>query len=111
MFLKSPAPCNDRGVPSPQIPCRTKNLQRYFQPLVALVDFWFLPDLNERIFWKTQEIQSFLEYLGVDETHIFNFNSVSDALDEINTRRANERILVAGSFVIVQQVLEKIDTC
>lgn len=90
---------------------KTKNLQRYFQPLVALVDFWFLPDLNERIFWKTQEIQSFLEYLGVDETHIFNFNSVSDALDEINTRRANERILVAGSFVIVQQVLEKIDTC
>ena len=89
---------------------KTKNLPDFFEAFVEQIDLWFLPTFKEEIFWRTSDIKCFLENSGVEESHIFSFNSMGDAVNEIKSRLSCDRILVAGSFVIVQQVLENIDT-
>lgn len=103
---KLPAATNNLGIFGLQ---RTKHLQKFFHPLVSLVDLWFLPNFNEANFWPVSEIEEQLKKLGVSQRNIFVFNSVSDALDAINLRDCEERALVAGSFIVVKRVLEEIE--
>ena len=89
---------------------KTKNLPDFFEAFVEQIDLWFLPSFNQETFWRTSDIKCFLENSGVEESHIFSFDSMGDAVNEIKSRLSCDRILVAGSFVLVQQVLENIDT-
>ena len=70
---------------------------------------WFLPDFNEANFWSANEIEALLKKLGVSRRNIFVFKSTSDAVGAINLRSNEDRVLVAGSFVIVKNVLEEIE--
>ena len=88
---------------------KTKQLQNFFSPLVSLVDLWFLPIFDEESFWPVSEIKDLLKRLGVSQTSIFVFNSTSDALDAIDLRSNEERVIVAGSFIVVKKVLEEIE--
>ena len=103
---KLPATGNNLGLFGLQ---KTKHLQKFFSPLVSLVDLWFLPNFDEETFWPVSEIKEVLKRLGVSPTNIFAFNSTSDALDAIKLRRDEERVLVAGSFIVVKNVLEEIE--
>ncbi len=103
---KLPLAINNLGVFGLQ---KTKHLQDFFEPLIGLVDLWFLPDFNEANFWSVSEIEALLKKLGVSHTDIFIFKSTSDAVDAINLRINEERVLVAGSFVVVKNVLENIE--
>lgn len=103
---KLPAVINNLGVFGLQ---KTKRLQDFFEPLIGLVDLWFLPDFNEANFWSVSEIEDLLKRLGVRHTNIFVFKSTSDAVDAINLRNDEERVLVAGSFIVVKSVLEEIE--
>ena len=103
---KLPATVNNLGIFGLQ---KTKHLQNFFSPLVSLVDLWFLPKLDDESFWPVSEIKDSLKRLGVSHTSIFVFNSISDALDAINLRNNEERVLVAGSFIVVKRVLEEIE--
>ena len=103
---KLPAAVNNLGVFGLQ---KTKRLQDFFEPLIGLVDLWFLPDLNEANFWSANEIEALLKKLGVRRKNIFVFKSTSDAMDAINLRSDEDRVLVAGSFVVVKNVLEEIE--
>ena len=66
-------------------------------------------DLNEANFWSANEIEALLKKLGVRRKNIFVFKSTSDAMDAINLRSDEDRVLVAGSFVVVKNVLEEIE--
>ncbi len=103
---KLPATVNNLGIFGLQ---KTKHLQNFFSPLVSLVDLWFLPKLHDEAFWTVSEIKDSLKRLGVSHTSIFVFNSISDALDAINLRNNEERVVVAGSFIVVKRVLEEIE--
>ena len=103
---KLPAAVNNLGVFGLQ---KTKRLHDFFEPLIGLVDLWFLPDLNEANFWSANEIEALLKKLGVRRKNIFVFKSTSDAMDAINLRSDEDRVLVAGSFVVVKNVLEEIE--
>ena len=73
------------------------------------MDLWFLPNFEEETFWSVSEIKEVLKRLGVSPTNIFAFNSISEALDAIKLRGHEERVLVAGSFIVVKNVLEEIE--
>ena len=103
---KFPAAVNNLGVFGLQ---KTKRLQDFFEPLIGLVDLWFLPDFNEANFWSANEIEALLKKLGVSRRNIFVFKSTSDAVGAINLRSNEDRVLVAGSFVVVKNVLEEIE--
>ena len=103
---KFPAAVNNLGVFGLQ---KTKRLQDFFEPLIGLVDLWFLPDFNEANFWSANEIEALLKKLGVRRKNIFVFKSTSDAIGAINLRSNEDRVLVAGSFVVVKNVLEEIE--